>query len=67
MRIDTRRELHAYSKLTIQLNIGTCLCDPIPNRMSFVNRKYMDLCVLYIAHCQRKITTLPLHIVRSIT
>ena len=40
-------------KLTIQLEIGPCLCDPIPNRMSFVNRKYMDLCVLYIAHCQR--------------
>jgi len=45
-----------------------CLCDPIPNRMSFVNRKYMDLCVLYIAHCQRDaVYATCLSIVRSIT
>jgi hypothetical protein len=26
-----------------------------PQRLSFVNRKYIDLCVLYFAHCQRRL------------
>ena len=55
-------------KLTIQLEIGPCLCDPIPNRMSFVNRKYIDLCVLFFCTLSRGcLSATRLHIVRSIT
>jgi len=57
-RVDENRHKGVSFMLTPKLQPSEqwpCLCDPIPNRMSFVNRKYMDLCVLYFAHCQRRL------------